>query len=91
MDERQFSTIVEKLDKILRLLTIDAVRGKETERDKIELLDSMGFKASEIDRLLGKNPGYTSVVIAQLRKKKEPKAPTPVDTQSNVDSQEVVA
>ncbi len=89
MDERQFATVVDRLDKILRLLTIEAVKGKEKEQDKIDLLDSIGFKSSEIDRLLGKSPGYSSVVISQLRKKKQPKPPA--DTQTNVASPEVVA
>lgn len=88
MDEKQFSILVDKLDKILRLLTLPAVKDKEKEQDKIVLLDSFGFKASEIDRLLGKSPGYSSVVIAQLKKKKQPKLPT--DTQSSTAPAEVV-
>jgi hypothetical protein len=84
LDERQFSTVIDRLDKILRLLTIEAVKGKEKEQDKIDLLDTLGFKASEIDRLLGKSPGYSSVVISQLRKKKQPKATA--DTDTNVGS-----
>ncbi len=70
------------MDKILRLLTIEAVRDKVKEQDKIDLLDSLGFKATEIDRLLGKSPGYSSVVISQLRKKKQPKVPTDSQTAS---------
>ena len=69
MDERQFSIIVDKMDKMLKLLAIETVKGKEKEQDKIDLLESIGFKSSEIDRLLGKSPGYSSVVIAQLKKK----------------------
>ena len=91
MDERQFSVLVDKLDKILRLLTIEAVKGKETEQDKIDLLDSLGFKATEIDRLLGKSSGYSSVVISQLKRKKQPRAPAQINTLSNVDSREAVA
>ena len=91
MDEKQFSTIVDKLDKMLKLLAIETVKGKEKEQDKIDLLESIGFKSSEIDRLLGKSAGYSSVVIAQLRKKKQPKAPA-ADIQKNVASPpEVVA
>jgi hypothetical protein len=89
MDERQFATVVDRLDKILRLLTIEAVKGKEKEQDKIELLESIGFKSSEIDRLLSKSPGYSSVVIAQLKKKKQPK--TTPDTQTTQPSAEVIA
>jgi len=84
LDEKQFSSIVDRLDKILRLLAIETVKGKEKEQDKIDLLDSLGFKSTEIDRLLGKSPGYSSVVIAQLKRKKQPKVP--VDTRTNVAS-----
>jgi hypothetical protein len=89
VDERQFTAVVDRLDKILRLLAIEAVKGKEKEQDKIDLLDSLGFKAGEIDRLLGKNPGYSSVVIAQLKRKKQPKSST--STQSTVAPPEVLA
>jgi hypothetical protein len=88
LDERQFTSIADKLDKILRLLAIETVKGKEKEQDKIDLLDSLGFKSSEIDRLLGKSPGYSSVVIAQLKKKKQPKSPA--DTQTTVAPPEVL-
>ena len=74
MDEKQFTTIVNKLDKILRLLAVETVSGMVKEQDKIELLDSLGFKSGEIDRLLGKSQGYTSVVLYQMKKKKQPKA-----------------
>ena len=89
MDDRQFSSIVDRLDKILRLLTIEAVKDKVKEQDKIDLLDSLGFKAGEIDRLLGKSPGYSSVVISQLRKKKQPKSPS--DNQANAASPEAAS
>ncbi len=88
MDERQFATIVDRLDKILRLLTIETVKGKEKEQDKIELLESIGFKSSEIDRLLSKSPGYSSVVIAQLKKKRQPKIPS--GPQTSIASPEVL-
>jgi hypothetical protein len=90
LDDRQFSSIVDRLDKILKLLAIETVKGKEKEQDKIDLLDSLGFKSSEIDRLLGKSPGYSSVVIAQLKKKKQPKAPADIQPDM-ASSPEVVA
>ena len=44
--------ISEKLDKVLKLLAIDAVKGYEKEQQKIEILDSIGFKPSEIAKML---------------------------------------
>ncbi len=76
MDEKQFPVVIDKLDKILKLLAIETVKGLAREQDKIELLDSLDFKSGEIDRLLGKSSGYSSVVLSQLKKKKQPKIPT---------------
>lgn len=65
--------ISDKLDKMLKLLAIDAVKGFEKESQKIELLDSIGFKPSEIAKMLNKSPENVSVVLGSIRKKKEPK------------------
>jgi Holliday junction resolvasome RuvABC DNA-binding subunit len=68
--------ISSKLDKVLKLLAIDAVKGFEKEQQKIELLDSLGFKPSEIAKLLNKSPENVSVVLGSIRKKKDPKQKT---------------
>jgi hypothetical protein len=65
-----------KLDKVLKLLAIDAVKGFEKEQQKIELLDSIGFKPSEIAKMLNKSPENVSVVLGSMRKKKDQKTPT---------------
>jgi hypothetical protein len=65
--------ISSKLDKVLKLLAIDAVKDFEKEQQKIELLDSIGFKPSEIAKFLNKSPENVSVVLGSIRKKKEPK------------------
>jgi len=64
-----------KLDKVLKLLAIDAVRGFEKEQQKIELLDSIGFKPSEIAKMINKSPENVSVVLGSMRKKKDQKTP----------------
>jgi hypothetical protein len=63
--------ISDKLDKVLKLLAIDAVKSFEKEQQKIELLDSIGFKPSEIAKMLNKSPENVSVVLGSMRKKKE--------------------
>jgi hypothetical protein len=70
LDERQFSTLIDKLDKLLKLQTVESVKGIPSERDKVEFLDGLGFSATEMDKLLGKSSGYSSVVLYQLKKKK---------------------
>jgi len=70
--------ISSKLDKVLKLLAIGAVKDFEKEQQKIELLDSIGFKPSEIAKFLNKSPENVSVVLGSIRKKKEPKQKTTV-------------
>lgn len=60
-----------KLDKILKLLSIDAVKGYSTEQEKIELLDSLGFRPAEIAKFLNKSPDNVSVQLSIIRKKKK--------------------
>lgn len=59
-----------KLDKILKLLSVDVIKDYSTEKEKIELLDSLGFRPIEIAKLLNKSPENVSVQLGNLRKKK---------------------
>ncbi len=74
-------SILDKLEKIERLQALQAVRGTEKEQDKVELLDSLGFRPVDIARLLNKTPENVSVVLGNIRKKKSP-APTKVAQQA---------
>lgn len=58
------------MDKMLRLLALDAVKGITTEQEKIELLDSLGFRPIEIAGLLNKTPDNINVQLNIIRKKK---------------------
>jgi hypothetical protein len=60
-----------KLDKILKLLAIDAVKGCSAEQEKIELLDSLGFRPVEIAKFLNKSQENVNVQLGLIRKKKE--------------------
>jgi hypothetical protein len=77
LDGEQFRTLLDKLDKILRLQALNVVKTLPKEQDKIEQLDAAGFKPAEIDRLLGKTSGYSSVVLGRLEEKKQPKTTAP--------------
>jgi hypothetical protein len=63
--------ISDKLDKIMRLLALETVKGIEKEMDKIELLDSLGFRPVEIAKLLNKNPNVITAHLSKIRKKRE--------------------
>ena len=87
MSQNDFlSEISGKLDKILKLLAIDAVKGYSTEQEKIELLDSLGFRPVEIAKFLNKSPENVSVQLNIIRKKKEktPKTPTKTETEKAI-------
>jgi hypothetical protein len=77
LDAKQFSALMDKMDKLLRLETLGAVKELTSEREKVELLDTVGFTATEIDRYLGKTLGYSASVLYQIRKKKQLKEPEP--------------
>ena len=65
------SDISGKLDKMLRLLALDAVKNCKMEQEKIELLDSLGFRPIEIGKLLNKSADNVSVQLSLIRRKKE--------------------
>jgi hypothetical protein len=60
-----------KLDKIIKLLTVSAIKEYGTEQEKIELLDSMGFKSTEIAKLLNKSIQNVCVQLNLISKKRE--------------------
>lgn len=88
MDDTQFSKLDDKLDKITRLLTVIALKDEKTEQGKIELLDMVGFRTSEMGRLLNKSPQNISTVLGILRKKnKDSTIESPQKIESNEPSQ----
>lgn len=72
--EKLLTEISGKLDKMLRLLVIDTVKGLDKEQDKISLLDELGFRPFEIARLLNKSPDNVNVQLSIIRKKRDSKA-----------------
>jgi hypothetical protein len=86
VEEKQFAVIVDKLDKMLKLLASENVKGLPREQDKIEALDSLDFRPGEIAKMLGKTPENVSVVLGNIRKKKQPKAPENQTTETSTTS-----
>ena len=70
MEDKQYQEVIGRLEKITKLLSIIALKDREKEQDKIELLDMMGFRPIEIARLLHKSPQNISTGLGNLRKKK---------------------
>lgn len=80
-DTNVLKEISEKLDKLIRLQAIMVVKNEESEQSKIELLDSLGFRPTEIARLLNKSPANVSVVLSSIRKKVAKKTEAASDQQ----------
>jgi len=84
------SEISGKLDKILKLLAIDVVKECSIEQEKIELLDSLGFRPIEIAKFLGKSPDNVSVQLGNIRKKKEKTSKTTTEPETvKITTQEI--
>lgn len=60
-----------KLDKVLKLMAFQAVKGIEKESEKIEFLDNAGFTSTEIGKALNKSTANVCVVLKQIKEKAE--------------------
>lgn len=69
--DKLLAEILGRMDKMLRLLALEAVKGITAEQGKIELLDSLGFRPIEIAQFLNKSPDNVNVQLNIIRKKKE--------------------
>jgi len=68
MDEKQFKELNKKLDIIIRLLAQSLLKGIEFQKDKILMLSSIGYKASEIAELLGTTTNTVYVTLSEARR-----------------------
>ena len=68
MDESKEKEILQELQRISKLLALTVTR-EINQREKIELLSSIGFQPKEIANLIGTTPGTVSVTLVNIRKK----------------------
>jgi len=61
--------ILEKLDLIVRLLSLNIVKSEEL-RAQVKKLSELGFEPREIAGFLGKTPNHIRVLLSELRKNK---------------------
>ena len=64
--------VLEKLDRLLRVLIIGVTKGMK-QNEQITLLDRVGFQPREIADVLGTTRNTVSVALTNLRKTKEKK------------------
>ena len=60
--------LFEKLDKIAKILAVGAMKEKEF-REQIKILTDIGFSASEIADITGKNANTVNVTKTLMKKK----------------------
>ena len=69
MEEKQFTTILDRLDKLIKLMASQSL-GDKTGKEAIALLSGVGFQPKEIADFLGTSPNTVSVTLSQLKRKK---------------------
>jgi DNA-directed RNA polymerase specialized sigma24 family protein len=67
MPDVEFRRVMEKLDKVIRLLAISLIAGRKR-RDQMILLSKAGFKPKEIADVIGTTPNTVNVELSRLRK-----------------------
>jgi hypothetical protein len=77
-----------KMDKVLRLLAVDIVKGIGKEQEKVDLLDSLGFRPIEIAKFLNKTPDNVNVQLNIIRKKKSSRSKATKQSQDSKDKKE---
>jgi len=72
MNESKEEGILQELQRISKLLALTVTRELK-QREKIELLSSIGFQPKEIANLIGTTPGTVSVTLVDIKKKAQTK------------------
>lgn len=72
MSDKQLKILTEKLDTLIRLTAIDALKGKNL-TDQVEILSEIGLQPKEIATILGTDPNTVSALKSRVRKRKTKK------------------
>lgn len=67
MDKKGVESLAKKMDVLIKLMAISALRDKGF-REQVRILDSIGLKPSEISELLGKTANNVRVTLHDIRK-----------------------
>jgi DNA-directed RNA polymerase specialized sigma24 family protein len=70
IEKKQFDELVEKLNKISKLLALNLVNDCEKQKEKIIMLSSLGFGVTEIANLLNTSVGTANQALIRARKEK---------------------
>jgi hypothetical protein len=67
MEDQQFKVIQNRLDNIIKVLALLALKDVKQEKEKIRLLDSIDFKPIEIARALNKKPKTVRGELSRMK------------------------
>lgn len=70
IEKTQFDELLNKLEKITKLLALNIVNDCKTQKDKILLLSSFGYGVTEISQLLSTSVGTVNIALVRSRKEK---------------------
>lgn len=70
MDDKSLQNLERKLDQLIAL-KVHELRGDQSQKDMIVLLDQLRFSPSEIARLLSTSPTSVNPVLSRERKRKD--------------------
>ena len=71
--ERQLDTIIEKLEAIVKLMSINTLNKFDTNKDKIKFLFNLGFDSSQIISITDIPSKTVYNVVTQIKQKSEKK------------------
>jgi len=67
MEDRQLKEIVERLDKLIRIVALSSTKGL-TSTEKISMLHHAGFAPKDIAEILGTTSNVVNVRLSEMRK-----------------------
>jgi hypothetical protein len=71
--DRILGDISKKIDVLIRLSALNLVNNKDSQKDKILILDETGFTPKQIAEIVKTSSGTVSQTLYEIRKEREPK------------------
>jgi hypothetical protein len=68
MDPNELKPVIEKLDKLIRIIAITSTRGL-TSTEKISILSQAGLGPKEIADIIGTTQNVVNVRLSEMRKR----------------------
>lgn len=87
ISDKQLKVLSEKLDTLIRLTAINALKGKNL-TDQVDILSEIGLQSKEIATILGTDANTVSVLKSRVKKKRTKKVEKGSDKKNRSDHHE---